>query len=277
MLYDVISNEHPTCLVLLNDARQIINRHGSLGDLKDCVREVLFSGELQAILTTAVQQILNDPAANPSLMQQENIVLCSDFDGLLLALGKTSFRDSSPIYTSSSDALIGAASPSGFSYQRYTIGQGYDNVVFDPNVKIVASEPDFCSFGDAVLFSQGAASEYRDNGSLVLKVINQRSSESMMWEFDRVTYRACRAYAADAGGTTLRYLVRFLSEFGNEASVGAIKRLLSHRYHYVRWDAVKALGMLDADELHRVLQMTRDDPHPHIRKASEKMLEQLGR
>ncbi|MFT3765114.1 MAG: HEAT repeat domain-containing protein [Minicystis sp.] len=277
MQNEQISNEHPKLSALIEDARQVVDGRGCLGSVKDRVRDVITSGELQSVVTRALQQIASDPAANPALMQQENLVLCNDFNGLLLAVGTTRFIPDSPIYTSSSDALIGAASASGFCYRRYSLSESYDNSVFDPNVAILAGEHGSCPFGDAVLFPQKAASEYRDNGSLVLKVIDQRSADCAMWEFDRHTRRARRAYAADAGGTTLRYLLRFLSEFGNATSVDAARRLLSHPHHYIRWDAVKAIGMLDAGELGGVLHTMLDDPHPHIRSASQKMLQQIER
>lgn len=277
MQNDLTSNEYRAVSALIDDARQIIDNRGSIESLKDRVRDVLLSDVLRAIVTRAVQEIMDDPGANPALMEQENIVLCNDFNGLLIALGKTGFRSDSPIYTLSSDALIGAASANGFCYQRYALSENYDNAFFDLSVEVLAGEYGSCQFGNSVFFPQKSASEYRDNGSLVLKVINQRSSECMMWEFDRHTRGARRAYAANAAGTTLRYLLRFLSEFGNAASVDAVQRLLSHPYHYVRWDAVKAIGMLNASELDNVLRITVDDPHPHLRKASEKMLEQLER
>lgn len=59
---------------------------------------------------------------------------------------------------------------------------------------------------------------------------------------------------------------------GTQESLEPLKVMLNHPAHYVRWEAVRAITMLNCFEGESALEVLVNDPHPHVSNAAEKAL-----
>jgi hypothetical protein len=269
-------NEFPIIKSIIEKSRFAVKHGQSLATVVDEVDAFLKSDEPASILAKCVKGIVDSPAADFPFMQQDHIVLCNDFGGLLVALGRArAGSERSPLFSTTSEAILGALSPQGFSYRLHDVSEDWDHEIFSDHIRVGTAQALHCAFGKSILLSPSKVYDYASDDDVVLKVVAPPSS-GQMWEFDRTTCRPLRVYASTIEATTLSYIVRFLSEYGNEQSAEAIKKLTKHPFHYVRWDAVKAIGLLAPETLDDVLKELEHDTHPHIRTASTKMRVQLG-
>jgi hypothetical protein len=267
---------YPRLSTLIREATELASSDARIGELAGTVVDFVRSGEVVPVLNDALRHFVKDPGVNLGMMQQDNVVLLNQYRGVLIAIGVSQFDPSGPIFTAPSDTLLAPLTSIGLSYTEYELNAEFDPAVYDPSVAVVSSRKGFCERGDTVLFEAGRLREYACTGAGILKLFDQRPGPGLMWEFDRQSGSAVAAYAADAESTTLRYLLRFLTEYGDDSSVDAINGLLAHAYHFVRWEAAKAVVNLRPDALPETLRLLENDKHPHVRNAVKKMLETLA-
>lgn len=216
------------------------------------------------------------PKADRAFLEDGHIMLCNDFGGPVIAIGRTeSATSTSPLYSSTSEALLGALTGEGFSYRLHDTPADWNPDVFSPEVTIGAPQTHHCKKFETVLTTTSKVYDYASSGELIVKIIGP-CRLGLMWEFDRITGKALRVHAGTRESTTLSFILKFLSKYGNAGSIDAISHLADHPFHHVRWDVAKALGKIDIDALSKVLVKLKDDPHPHVKAASQKMLAQLG-
>lgn len=269
-------SELPLISNVIEVSRKCVADGKSLANAKENLTRFLQSSEPVAIMNKCVLKLAEHPDADPPFMREGHIMLCNDFGGLIIALGKTeAAKPTSPLYSSTAEALIGAISDEGFSYRLHDTPDEWNPDVFSPDIEIGPPDTLRCGKGEAVVASTSMVYDYASNDAIVLKVVAP-SRIGLMWEFDRETRKALRVHASTLESTTLSFILKFLSKYGNSDSVRAIDHLLAHPFHHVRWDVAKALGQLDIDALSNALTKLKDDPHPHIKAASQKMLAQLG-
>lgn len=248
----------------------------SLSHLELDLKELLKTNELKYILRKCIYDISVAPGGDPMFLQENQITLCNDFGGLVVAIGETKAGGANdPLYSSPGEALLGAISLGGFQYQFQEIGENWNHEVFSPDVVLKYLRTHHCSMGDTVLVPISKVFDYLTSGNVIIKIAAP-AEVGLTWEFNRRTGSAERVHASTVEATTLSYIIRFLSDHGNESSISAIRKLINHRFHYIRWDAVKAIGKIDPENLCEVLREMKTDPHPHISNASIKMLSQLG-
>jgi hypothetical protein len=269
-------NEFPICSHLISKARKLVQAKQSLLYLDSDLKKLLKSHELTELITKCIYDISAEPCIDPIFLQQEQILLCNDFSGLVVAIGQTKAgEENDPLYSSPGEALIGAISPDGFHYQLQEIDENWNHELFSPDVKLGDLRKHQCSTGETVLVPISKIFDYLSSGNVIIKIAAP-AEVGLTWEFNRRTGNAERVHASTVEATTLSYIIKFLSIHGNESSAHAIKNLINHRFHYIRWDAVKAIGKVDPENLYRILKEMTTDPHPHVSNASIKMLSQLG-
>jgi hypothetical protein len=269
-------NEFPIFSHLISKARKLIKTKESLSYVDSDLKKLLKSGELTNLIKKCVYDICTAPCMDPLFLQQDQILLCNDFGGLVVAIGQTKAGEATDrLYSSPGEALIGAISPGGFQYQFQDIGENWNHELFSPDLTLGDLRTYHCSTGDTLLVPISKIFDYRSNGAVIIKIAAP-AEVGLTWEFNRRTGLAEDVHASTMEATTLSYIIKFLSTHGNESSIHAIKNLVNHRFHYIRWDAVKAIGKVDPENLHKILKEMTADPHPHVSNASIKMLSQLG-
>lgn len=266
--------KYPALLELVDQAK-VVKRDGfRVASLSAQASRFALSGEATGVLTDAIRIFLTAPMANPSLMQQDNVVLHNEPAGVLIAIGRSTFSDSSPVYSAPSDTLLAPLTKHDLEYSRYELTGEFNPEIFSRDVFVQLESTQACKLGDVVLFESGKINEYASSGTCVLKVYDRRSSVGLMWEFDRSSGQATGAYASDVESTTLRYLLKFLATYPDHADPHSIALLLSHPYHFVRWEALKTLAVVSPSSARSALPSLVSDPHPHIQAAAAKVMSQ---
>jgi len=268
--------EFPIFSNLINKARELVQTKKSLSYADSDLRDLLNSSELTNLIKKCVSEIFDSSSSEPIFLHQDQILLCNDFGGLVVAIGQTKAGEASdPLYSSPGESLIGAISSGGFQYQFQEIGENWNREVFSPDVTLGDLRTYDCSPGRTVLVPTSKIFDYLSSGNVIIKIAAP-VEVGLTWEFNRRTGIAERVHASTVEATTLSYIIKFLSVHGNEDSLHAIKNLIRHRFHYIRWDVVKAVGKVDPENLYKILKEMTVDPHPDVSNASIKMLSQLG-
>jgi hypothetical protein len=96
---------------------------------------------------------------------------------------------------------------------------------------------------------------------------------SLRWVFHPETLEPVRATAARLGSSRLQFTCQTLGALGSPSSIPALKRLVAHPEHYVRWAAIQGICAISREEGITCLQRAlADDDHPHIRRAASETL-----
>jgi hypothetical protein len=268
--------EFPLLKTLVENTRTTVASGMSLLNVDCDLKAFLASEEPKLLIRKCVSDFDDNVWLDPAFLQQDHIILCNDFGGPVIALGQTKMsEDNASLYSSPGEVLLGAVSAGGFPYQFHDVAGDWNHEIFSPNVSLIDSQACHCSVGDTVLVPISRIFDYRSTGDVVIKIAAP-SSTGLMWEFNRTTGFAERVHASTIEATTLSYIINFLSIYGNENSINAIKHLVKHPFYYIRWSAVQAVGKIDAEILTDILLELKNDSHPHISAASKKMLSQLG-
>lgn len=268
--------EFPLLKTLIDKTRKAVASHMSLLNVDCDLKAFLASEEPRLLISKFVSDFDENAWLDPAFLQQDHIILCNDFGGPVIALGQTKMSgEHAPLYSSPGEVLLGAVSSGGFPYQFHDVADGWNYEIFSPDISLINSQAYHCSVDDTVLVPISRIFDYRSTGDVIIKVAAP-STTGLMWEFNRTTGFAERVHASTIEATTLSYIIDFLSIYGNEKSINAITHLVKHPFHYIRWNAVQAVGKIDADVLTDILLELKTDPHPHVNAASRKMLSQLG-
>lgn len=268
--------ELPLISSVISNARATVAADESLLSVEPSLQAFLRSDEPVKILNKCIAVFADDPKADRAFLEDGHILLCNDFGGPTIAIGKTQAPTStSPLYSSTSEALLGVVIGDGFTYRLHDTPTDWNPDVFSSEVVLGEAKTHHCKRYDTALTTTSKVYDYASSGEIILKIVSP-AKIGLMWEFDRITGKALRVHAGTRESTTLSFIMKFLSKYGNAQSIGAISHLVAHPFHHVRWDVAKALGQLDIDALSKVLIKLKDDNHPHVRAASQKMLVQLG-
>jgi hypothetical protein len=260
---------------LIMEARNLTARSRSISLLGPLVDKFLQSEEPTRIIEMCVAEFDRDPHVDPPFLGPEHIVLCNDLSGLFIGFGYTKASSNMSLYSSTSEVLLGAASPNGFTYQTSLIPDDWKENIFSNLTKLNEPCRKYCRYGESVFVSTSMVFDYCSNNDLVLKIAAPTTCE-LMWEFDRVLGTPIRVFASTIEATTISYLIKFLTKYGNEHSSNAIQHLVSHPFHYVRWEVAKALGEIDMPKLIETLNYLVNDKHPKISQAARETLAQIG-
>ncbi|HEX9173797.1 MAG TPA: HEAT repeat domain-containing protein [Telluria sp.] len=92
--------------------------------------------------------------------------------------------------------------------------------------------------------------------------------------FEEGTLRPLGASMSSEVTSIICVMLELIRERGNAAAIDAIRELVAHQDHHVRWAATTALGKFDrCGALDVVRKLAADDPHKFIRDAARRTLE----
>ncbi len=100
----------------------------------------------------------------------------------------------------------------------------------------------------------------------------QVPSISFIWQYDMETRRPVRLISAENAATRIEAALRLLSELGT-ASAPVLLELMEHPAHHIRWQSAATLAKLYEREGIVALETLTSDPHPHVRAAAARTIE----
>ncbi len=217
------------------------------------------------------------PATNGqvyALAESENFILTL---ALLTSEPKTDER----IYSLANDALVANLSPNTFAGRLHHLPSHVDNQIFDPDCCLTAGESfDLTPWTSHYWDSKRHVPDYSAKAEQVLLKLNAKINQPLIWVFDRESLRPVMASACSAGASRLQNLAVCLSELESvmtpdqrTTSEESLLALSNHALHFVRWTALQKLyDVSPSQAIRRLTVAAAEDPHPHVREASQESL-----
>ena len=245
----------------------------SFWSLEEDFRRLVQSGAAGALFNRELEQLLR----NPSYMGnwRPNQMMVHRGRGFALSIWlfdkPRQYIHTTPFY--GMYAPLGAES---LHYDIYKLPEGYRNSVFDPALKLVPAGSGMTAPGGILLLqSDQYTYDFKVERPLPVLKFTSASFQTMEWLFSKDQLNAWQANDSELVSTQLRVSAYILGRLAHQSSLEALEQLTSHGHHAVRWAAVQNIGRLSRGVALAKLQQALDDPHPHVRRAAEKTLQQL--
>ena len=177
------------------------------------------------------------------------------------------------------DSIVGFIG-GGTNYVSEYIFESESINTFSPEVRMNLNKVYKVGAGDVLEINSGfLVHDIPASSSLLMLSVDMMFTDcELMWLFNKKTGLSIKCASATTLGTRLQYMVKLFLMFPSEENIKAIKKLAkSCNYHFVRWDAIKALLQLDYKTGVKFLNDATIDEHPHICVAAKKTLENISK
>lgn len=177
------------------------------------------------------------------------------------------------LHTVAFHTLLVPCTAATLAYRRFRLPAGYDNRVFDRNLKLEVVDEGEVREGDVLcLAAGGLIYDFLIERPTPLVKFTFGPIETMEWLFHRDTGAAWKISDSDAAATQARVSAYVLGQMSHPSSAEALKETSFHPSHAVRWASIQALSRISVSDALERLRVALDDPHPHIRRAAERTL-----
>lgn len=162
-------------------------------------------------------------------------------------------------------------------YDMYRLPEGYDNQVFDPNIKLEPIGSERITSGDVLrLQTDAVVYDFRVSAPVAVLKLTTAPFHTLEWLFNRESLFAWQANDSALTASQLRVAAYVLGKLANPTSIEPLSSLTSHAHHSVRWAAIQSLGRISRTAALQKLTIAVNDPHPHVRRAAVRVLAQLS-
>ncbi len=255
-----------------------------MSDYIDNTRKLVNSSEIETLLLQMLKDAIEKANTSGHMFQNLNcpVVLWRDEHKLISfspseigpSLGCTRVNDHL-IASSTTQQVIGFIGQGSETLHHYTF-DCQDLNVFTPGVQMKLQKKIKIKGGDTFQYQAGAHVYNFDKSHNVLGSISispNKSESSLMWLFNRETNIAEGCSSASSLATRLQYAIKLFLRFPTQESIPILSNLaLENEFHFVRWDAIKALLQLDFNEGYRLLQRASKNEHIHLMNAANRTL-----
>jgi hypothetical protein len=227
--------------------------------------------------TEAINAQLSAVAANPSYMGDWRPNQMLIHRGRGFALSVWLFEASRQyVHTMPFHGMYAPLGKWPLRYTLYELPPGYDNQVFDPRIRITPIGTGEVQPGEVLrLRSDRYAYDFRIDTPVPVLKLTTAPFQGMEWLFNKSTGHAWQANDSELTATQLRVAAYILGKLADPQSIEPLTRLVDHSHHAVRWAAIQGLGRISRSAAMDKLTIAVNDPHPHIRRAAAKTLDQL--
>jgi hypothetical protein len=112
--------------------------------------------------------------------------------------------------------------------------------------------------------------------TLLLQTYARNNKTGVMADYDPVTHKLMRLSAADQRSTRLQVLNTVMRLMGRTDAVPTMKKLLTHKDHFVRWQTAREMIALAPDQAPDMLEtLAAKDPNALVRSSARKTLNML--
>jgi hypothetical protein len=173
-----------------------------------------------------------------------------------------------------SNSLVLFVTQESVEVDWYCLEEGASFDQFDASLKIKHESrqvcpPLSCIYIDAA--KRFPAFPQRDGNIYV--VLSGAPACTQIVSFEDVTLRPLGASMSSDVTSIICVMLELIRERGNGQAIGAIRELVDHRDHHVRWSATTVLGKFDGSSaLEIVRKLAVQDPHKFIRDAARRTL-----
>ena len=177
----------------------------------------------------------------------------------------------------SSDVIIANIGPRVLEGVRYEIDREVCFDEFDTSASLVEAGRFKLGSGDCLIVRGGRdVASLGDVTDVRFLSLMRAPGWSLDWVFDRESLRPIARSVAHVDDSQLVTCLEVATWLQSEHLHPAVRALLDHPAHFVRWKAVQALGALGQVEVEDILRRASTrDRHPDIRKAAYSTLARL--
>lgn len=182
------------------------------------------------------------------------------------------------VHTSPYLAYFAPIGRQALAYDLYELPAVYRNDVFDPSVRLQRAGTGRAAPGELLsIQSQQYAYDFLIDEPVLVVKLQTAPYQPLEWLFNKETLYAWQANDSDVRATQMRVAAYLLGKMAHPSSAEPLELLTTHPHHAVRWAAIQNLGRLSRKQAIAKLNEALQDPHPHIRRAAQKTLQQLTR
>lgn len=157
--------------------------------------------------------------------------------------------------------------------QKFTIEPPFRHDVFDRSKRLLPVETINLEPGKVTGFrSPEDIFRLRMKRPVLLIQLQSATVLPLRWVFHPETLEPVRAVSSRLSSSRLQFTCHTLAALGSPSSIPALKRLMTHPEHYIRWAAVQSICTISREEGIQCLRKSLEDDHPHIRNAAQKTL-----
>ena len=157
--------------------------------------------------------------------------------------------------------------------QKFTIEPPFRHDVFDRSKRLLPMDVINLAPGKVIGFhSPEDIFRLRMKRPVLLIQLQSATVLPLRWVFHPETLEPVRAVSSRLSSSRLQFTCHTLAALGSPSSIPALKRLMTHPEHYIRWAAVQSICAISREEGIRCLRKSLEDDHPHIRNAAQKTL-----
>lgn len=257
----------------LVDRRFERERLDSFWDLESAFADIVRT----AFSTGAINAELSQLTANPSYMGdwRPNQLLIHRGRGFALSIWLFE-KSRQYVHTMPFYGMYAPLGAQPLSYSIYELPPDYHNEIFDPRVRISSLGSGVVRRGEVLkLHSDRYAYDFQIDTPVPVVKLTTAPFQSMEWLFNKATGHAWQANDSELTATQLRVAAYILGKLADPSSIEPLSQLTTHAHHAVRWAAVQGLGRISRSAAVDKLQQALNDPHPHLRRAAARTLDQL--
>jgi hypothetical protein len=176
------------------------------------------------------------------------------------------------------DILMGVKGHGTLTANFYRSAFDRDQDVFTKEHRIELIEQRRLAAGDYVLLraSQDVIEFVESDGGVITLDLALTKANTIVWNYDPDTLRALFASSGSVNATRMEFTIELFRVFKDRQAIPNLLRIVKeHEFHWIRWEAVKALLHIDLDSGKHALDVASLDSHRHVRAAAAKTLVNL--
>lgn len=202
-------------------------------------------------------------------------------DRFAISIRVASSSEQGPLGTSQDLMFVATLNDQPLQWRTFSPSSPFDLNVFTPDIQLVESElqslpPQQIAVFDkpSTLFEIVVNSQTHLIRLVVTPPYEKRSTQD--WTFSRSSLKPLGTSASHFRDTSLTLAAAVVGEMGDDSSVAALHVTAENNAaHFVRWAAIKAIAVIDADQAIEAAMRAITDDHPHVREAAAIVLQQL--
>ncbi|RMH36862.1 MAG: HEAT repeat domain-containing protein [Gammaproteobacteria bacterium] len=250
-------------------------------DIKEKLKIIVSSPDLRVIVDRYLVNLSHNHSYLPKTLAGIGRLLLGERDGVSLSLILLERSEISKfLSTFPSRAAIAVVGPCGVKMLTYKVtGNKFNNDIFNREYKLYLHDKKIMNVGDIFIFNPGgkAIDLVPIGRATLLLILNYNIEEFLIWHFDRKNKFPVGVSAASFMDSRMQMAALALGKMsdGRDSDISALKKLLGHPRHFVRWQAMQSLGTLRPQDCLVALREALQDPHPHVRRAALKSLRRV--
>lgn len=121
---------------------------------------------------------------------------------------------------------------------------------------------------DVIIFHEG-------NNCMISLVLSSKNETSFLWEYETSSLTPKQIITGGPMTSRLEHTCRLLGELGHYDSIAYLEKYLNYDDYNVRWEAAKAIMLIDFDKGIKALEYLKQDQHPQIQLSVHNALQKV--